>query len=229
MKIKSRGFTLVEVLIVMGLVSGLALFLAKLTNQQVKVSTTGTLQFEVNAFVSQVSNVTNSPQGCKATFANYAIPVKMNGDPVEIDKIWNNSTGTTPLITSGDNIAKDLVLDRMEVSIIPSQFDYTTGRAVGNLELFISKTSENNIGASTIRRSIPFNVKLTSYRIYYSASADLSTTRMSATNRCITDSGVANVELLLIETGSNPPYPTPFTIYECFPVSANQVFYVDEC
>lgn len=125
MKRSERGFSLVEVLVVVGLLGGLAVVMMNMTQQQTKNQVTAEVKFENLEFRRQIANVLAVKKSCERTFQTLKI-----GDPltvirnsagvpvVEIDKVYGNNSlkvkNLTTVLTrdNGDGTFDvDLVLD----------------------------------------------------------------------------------------------------------------------
>lgn len=66
----SKGFSLIQVMIAAGLAGGLALFIAKLTKDQVKSVKTVEMRFEYQSAVNDIRNILTNRASCAQTFAN---------------------------------------------------------------------------------------------------------------------------------------------------------------
>lgn len=123
--ISNRGFSLVEILVVLGLVGGLAVVMMNMTQQQSRNQVTAEVKFENLEFRRQIANILAVKKSCERTFQNLKIgdsftTIKnaVGVNVVEKDKVYgNNSLKVKNLSTvltrdNGDGTFDvDLILD----------------------------------------------------------------------------------------------------------------------
>ncbi|WPU64943.1 prepilin-type N-terminal cleavage/methylation domain-containing protein [Peredibacter starrii] len=136
MKRLDRGFSLVEVLVVVGLLGGLAVVMMNMTQQQTKNQVTAEVKFENLEFRRQIANVLAVKKSCERTFQTLKI-----GDPltvirnaagipvVEVGKVYGNNSLKVDALTTA--LTRDNGDGTFDVDLVLN-FEKTKTMALGS-------------------------------------------------------------------------------------------------
>ncbi len=154
--IRDKGFTLVEIVVAAGLISGLALVIMQMTRQQAVVQKRSEASFEISSISNTiVQNMLNN-DAC----SNTLIVGEVISDGVELDQIVNRNGN--PLFV------KDSVYGNRQVKIKSLKLEDVVvssgggANQYGELNLVVELEKMNNIikGNKVIKKKIPLMVEL---------------------------------------------------------------------
>ena len=76
---KYCGFSLVEIMVALGLLGGLTVFMLNITQQSAKTSAKTQLDFDVTLTNNEINAILSNPAKCLGTFASTANPTNISG------------------------------------------------------------------------------------------------------------------------------------------------------
>ena len=156
--IKNQGFTLVEIMIALGILSVISYGLMKMLSDTTKTQKTLEVKDSMSQLQREIITFLASEQNCSASLAG-----KHNGDPVSILYKATN-TGVVPKFYSNIEIGKSKIsIDSMSIQNVELIGDGSHSKA--NLKVIMKKLSKDALGG----KQIPFDIKL---------SANLCTTSL---------------------------------------------------
>ncbi len=97
MNLNKRGFSLIELMIVMGVIGGLSLIVMNLTKQSTKSSSKFQFDSDVTLTTNEINGILSDPAKCLATLATNANPTNING------KYYTKSSGSAPVQGYGNS------------------------------------------------------------------------------------------------------------------------------
>ena len=87
----SKGFTLIELMVVIGLLGGVALIVMNLTKQSTKSSSKLQFDTDVTLTTNEINGILSDPAKCLATFGSNASPTNINA------KFYTTASGSAPV------------------------------------------------------------------------------------------------------------------------------------
>lgn len=151
---KNSGFGLIEVLITVGILGGLALVGMQLTKNQTKSTVKNTFDSEVQLINSEINEILSDPERCLTTLGGKNAVDEINCTPSINGKFKSISGGATAEVYGNAN-----------VSIKKYDLAATTTEVAANESYLIINYQNKNIlkgtsGAETIKKRIPLFVKV---------------------------------------------------------------------
>lgn len=160
--LSQRGFSLVEVLISVGLISGVALSVAKLGNDSAKISKTTSTNTEINNFLSEVSYILSDKNSCDATLgANRTV-----GSAIpSIIRVRNGAASTVFEAGAKKYLNGAFSIDRIYTEATPSGAD---------IVFDIKRGSGYELSSNVVKRKIPLKVVMNG-NVIQSCFSDIET------------------------------------------------------
>lgn len=158
---KQEGFSLIEILIAIGLTGALALILMNLSQKQLKIEATSKFKSEINEIIFEISSLLKrSVANCEENLIGTNI-----GSDLEELRYMTSATSSQVLVKAGEEFRKTGVLISKitfpdpEVSGNVATFDSSTGQVTLMLEIELKKKEGTStiFGSSTIKKSFPIN------------------------------------------------------------------------
>ena len=178
-----RGFSIVAVIMLAGLVSGLSLILAQMSKQQVQLQKANDSRVEVEALSRRVERILYNPAACLHTIGPGIILT--NGGPnIEILEIKNHS-GAKVFEKNGiygNRLVKVVSLFLKDISI-------TGSIAKLNFQVLLEKTSRAIQGNKQVVRDFPLSVELNGSNGALNCYSNLEAAILTATKNICTELG----------------------------------------
>lgn len=148
-RLKEAGLSLIEVLILSGIVAGISLSVAKLGQESSKFTKTSETNTEINNFVSNVSFLLSNRESCNATLGvNSTI-----GTPITaIRKV--DSSGTKTVYTAGNALYGNNTFSILSMTTASSP----VGSGLIDLKINIQRKNSQSLSSKEITKNIPLFV-----------------------------------------------------------------------
>ncbi|MBT3984121.1 MAG: hypothetical protein HOE90_22390 [Bacteriovoracaceae bacterium] len=166
-----EGFSLIQVMIAAALMGALALYMARMQENNMKNTKAAQVLSEINAFHNKVNSILSNNDSCNANFRGAQIS---DGDEVSGLSLIDGGAQAVAVGTPVNNL---VVIDSMEIDSVPDSFDSATGRHQLRLSIKYDKetgsgTKRTTVGYRYVEKTYDFFVIKCDYDTKEATTAD---------------------------------------------------------
>ncbi len=250
MNTDAKGFSLIQVLVVVVIVAILALFLTQMAKENRNLQDTQLVETEIMGYMDQVSALLSRKETCQATF-NIPIPIypvanlTETGTRIRSVFIVNENGVNSPLLIVGNDYGKSKVkVDKIEIKLLKSNLA-SSGAGKATMEITFVKPrgpseTKHFYGAQTVKKSIDFVGVFTNEKYYWSllAGGSCNSSDAAVLAQCESDFNASDPTKLRLEevTGlenigaSIPPGETyDYCLLKCTSTDPDTPLFIQQC
>lgn len=217
---KSNGFSLIETMVAMGIMTVGLLGILQILTMQMKVSNTTKLDSEVANTVFLVNAVLKNSTACKENIGNFgkvSLPVAA-GQKVPVNAL-NYPSGGGPLVTIGTNTPKTVALKEMNLTNFKLLSSFGGFNIISSeLEMLFNKP--DGIGSTYTKRKVSLQLRANGAGAIVDCSGEgTELTDFQLHSICSSNGGVFDFPTKKCKL-PEPPIPPPQIIVQQIPVPA---------